>query len=71
MEKLQQNLHLQSDRLETEMGQIAEAILEVQGWIGIPDEVMSWTPIGGDCEEELLLESGLPDVDAEAASMSV
>ena len=79
MEELHQSLHQQLGGMETERNQIAEAMLEIQGRIGILDEailevqrrigildaVMSWTPLGEECGEEIPQESGLPDVKAE------
>ena len=81
MQEIHQSLHQQLGRLETERNQIAEALPEIQGRIGIVDEailevqrrigildaVMSWTPIRGRYEEEIPQESGLPDVRAEPA----
>ncbi len=81
MEQLHQSLHQQLGGLEAERNQIAEAILEMQGRIGILDEailevqrrigildaVMSWTPIGEKYQEEIPKESGIPNVDAEPA----
>ena len=67
MEELHQSLHQQLGGLESERDQIAEAMLEIQGRIGILDAVMSWTPIGEEYEEEIPQGSGIPDVRAEPA----
>ena len=67
MEELHQNLHQQLGGLETERSQIAEAMLEIQGRIGILDAVMRWTLIGKGYEEEIPPVPGSPDVNAETA----
>ena len=67
MEELHQSLNQQLGGLESERDQIAEAMLEIQGRIGILDAVMSWTPIREEYEQEIPQESEKPDVHAETA----